>query len=147
MTTIALTHDHGYAAAVGLASALFVLSLGIRVGGARRKAEVPYPYLYADRAEAEKDPKKHLFNCAQRAHQNTLETYPIFLVLYTLAALQHPRYAAIAGAVWIAGRHVYASGYSTGDPAKRNRGAFAYLGLIALLVMSVMTSVSLIRSA
>ncbi len=37
-----------------------------QVGSARRESGVPYPYLYADQAEAEKDKKKYVFNCVQR---------------------------------------------------------------------------------
>ena len=37
----------------------------------------------------------------------------------------------------MAGRVVYALGYSTGDPAKRNRGAFQYFGLLTLLGLSI----------
>ena len=32
-------------------------------------------------------------------------------------------------------------GYSTGEPAKRARGAFAYLGLLALLGCTVHTAI------
>lgn len=34
--------------------------------------------------------KEQVFNCIQRAHQNTLEVYPQWLVFQTIAALVYP---------------------------------------------------------
>lgn len=34
--------------------------------------------------------KEEVFNCIQRAHQNTLEVYPQWLVFQTIAALVYP---------------------------------------------------------
>nr|KAJ3417425.1 Microsomal glutathione S-transferase 3 [Polyrhizophydium stewartii] len=147
MAPFALTREHGFAAGVGILSALHLLGLGIFVASARRKAAVPYPYVYAERAEAEEDPLKNIFNCTQRAHQNTLEGYPIFIVLFGIASIEHPLYAAISGLVWLAGRHAYASGYATGDPSKRTRGNFGYFGSIALLGLAVKTAATLALSA
>lgn len=47
----------------------------------RKSANVNYPTLYASEEEAAKDPKKKQYNCAQRAHQNTLENLPALLAL------------------------------------------------------------------
>lgn len=77
------------------------------------------------------------FNCTQRAHQNTLENLPQFFVLLFLGGLQYPLVSAIGGAVFLAGRVVYALGYSTGDPNKRMRGVFGYLGFFALLFSAI----------
>lgn len=41
-----------------------------------------YPAMYSD--------KEEVFNCIQRAHQNTLEVYPQWLVFQTIAALVYP---------------------------------------------------------
>lgn len=41
-----------------------------------------YPTMYSD--------KEQVFNCIQRAHQNTLEVYPQWLVFQTIAALVYP---------------------------------------------------------
>lgn len=41
-----------------------------------------YPTMYSDRDQ--------VFNCIQRAHQNTLEVYPQWLVFQTIAALVYP---------------------------------------------------------
>ncbi|CAJ0902608.1 11537_t:CDS:2 [Entrophospora sp. SA101] len=77
--------------------------------------------VYATNEEAEKDKNKFIFNCYQRAHQNTLETYPQFLFLLTFS------------------RVAYAKGYQTGDPVKRGRGRFGTIGLLGLLVTCILT--------
>lgn len=43
-----------------------------------------------------------------------LENYPVFLMLLFTGGIQYPIPAALAGAVWIAGRVAYSRGYYTG---------------------------------
>jgi len=58
-------------------------------------------------------------NCIFRAHQNTLEGYPMFLMMLLLGGLEMPVWTAIAGVVFILGRIQYAQGYYTGVPGNR----------------------------
>jgi glutathione S-transferase len=99
--------------------------LSIAVVKGRKKYDVKYPQMYSD-----KDP---VFNCIQRAHQNTLEVIPFLLVLIILVGIALPTYSAICGAIWVTSRFSYAKGYSTGDPAKRAGGNYGYLGYFGLL--------------
>ena len=119
-----------------------------QAGNARKKYGVKYPTMYLARTEKDADaynwhappvcrclsfsqaalqrrrqtsPRSRSF---QRAHANTLENYTQFTILLLIAGLKHPLTAAAAGAVYIVGRIVYAIGYMTGDPNKRNYGAF-----------------------
>ncbi|KAK4511147.1 uncharacterized protein ATC70_012359 [Mucor velutinosus] len=146
MTALIIPSEYGYVLGVAVASALYVFSLAPKVGAARRAAKVPYPYAYAEKSEAEKDPKKNIFNCTQRAHQNTLEILPVYNTLLLVGGLKYPEISAAAGVVFLLGRIVFTSGYVTGDPAKRTRGAFGFLGLIALLGTSAATVYSLIKN-
>merc|ERR1719334_1482191 len=59
------------------------------------------------------------FNCVQRAHQNTLEGYPSFLMLLFVGGLQYPKCVAAFGALYQISRVCYALGYYSGDPKKR----------------------------
>ncbi|KAJ3046037.1 Microsomal glutathione S-transferase 3 [Rhizophlyctis rosea] len=142
--TYTLTADHGYVLITAVSAVLITEFLGGAAGGQRKKAGVPYPYLYADKAEAEKDRKKMIYNCYQRAHQNTLEKLPLFYVLLTGASIEHPQLAALAGGVWVVSRLAYAKGYHTGEPGKRQYGAFGYFGLFALLGATLKTAYNLI---
>jgi len=122
---ILLPEGYGYVVFTALSSVFVNMWMGMNVMKARKEHNVKYPTLYS------KDNEK--FNCVQRAHQNTLENYPQFLLLLTVGGLQYPRVAAGAGALYLVGRIVYAKGYYTGDPEKRNYGAFGYAGLLTLL--------------
>ncbi|SAM01174.1 hypothetical protein [Absidia glauca] len=131
--SIVVPSEYGYVLAASAANALHLGWLALGVGAARRKAGIPYPYLYAERSEAEKDKVKHLFNCAQRAHQNTLEMFPLVNTLLLIGGLCHPKLSASASALYMFGRILYAWGYKTGNPDSRFRGLISYLGLFALM--------------
>ncbi|TRY76160.1 hypothetical protein TCAL_03517 [Tigriopus californicus] len=130
MPVLQLTHEFGYVALV--ASSTFLLNMwqSIRIGGMRKKLDVKYPVMYSE--------KHPIFNCYQRAHQNTLEQLPFFLTTLFLAGIRFPCYAAMFGASWLLGRVVYTLGYSSGSPDKRVPGAFIsmILGQFPLFVMS-----------
>ncbi|CAO3694020.1 unnamed protein product [Rhizopus stolonifer] len=146
MVALTVSSEYGYVLGVATVSALHLVSLGFKVGSARKAANVPYPYLYAEKSEAEADPLKNIFNCTQRAHQNTLENFPVYTLLLLTGGLQYPEISAAAGAVYVLGRAAYASGYSTGIPSKRSRGFFGYLGLLTLLGTSSLTVYNLIKN-
>jgi len=134
-----IADEFGYVVLVFVASIFLLQWMGFMVVKARKKHNVPYPAMYSD-----KDP---MFNCVQRAHQNTLEAYPIFLVTMFLGGLRFPVVGALAGVVWLVSRVVYAKGYYTGDPSKRNRGAFGYIGLITNLICTIMFGLQLLGVA
>ena len=89
--------------------------------------------------------KHPIFNCYQRAHQNTLEATPFYLALVLTGGLRHPMIAAGAGAIYLAARIIYSLGYYTGNPKSRIPGFI--LNLLALVVLfgcSVSTFVGLL---
>jgi len=124
-----LPEGYGYVIFTAVGSTFVNMWMAINVGKARKKHGVQYPLMYS--------PDNNEFNCVQRAHQNTLEGYPTFLLLLMTGGLQYPKISAGAGVVYLLGRIMYARGYYTGDPAKRSRGGFAYLGLLTLLGSSL----------
>ncbi|XP_029827885.3 microsomal glutathione S-transferase 3 [Ixodes scapularis] len=138
MSTLSLVvpKEYGYVVLVGVGSTLVNMWLSIRVGKARRLYDVKYPAMYSD--------TNIVFNCIQRSHQNFLEYYPQFLMVLFLGGIEYPRLAAASGVVFLAGRIVYALGYSTGDPAKRMRGGFQYIGLLTLLGLSARLGVRML---
>eukprot|EP01147_Barroeca_monosierra_P010011 gene10011-2185_t len=138
-----LSKEFAYVGLVSVEYAFVTIWMGMRVGNARRKFGVKYPTMYATvGVGGVKDEKSaNQFNCIQRGHQNTLETTPTFFILLVLASLSYPLYAAIAGQVWVMSRVVYFLGYSSGDPQKRLRSVFGYVGLLGLLGMSLATCI------
>lgn len=125
MVVIEVQPEYGYCVLVAVGSSFMLVWKAMKVGHMRKEHKIKYPTMYS--------PDNNLFNCYQRAHQNTLENYPTFLMLLMLGGLQHPVASAIGGTIWCAGRIAYALGYYTGDPRKRMRGSFGYLGLFTML--------------
>lgn len=133
----ALSSDFGYVVIVFVLVWILINWLESRVLQARLIYKVDYPRMYIE-------PHAHVFNCIQRAHQNTLEVYPLFLVLLVFSGLLYPRLSAASGVIWIAGRVAYALGYSTGDPGKRQYGVFGYIGLLTLLVCNIILALKML---
>ncbi len=115
-------------AIVALLSLLFYSYTGYNVGLARRVSQIHAPTM-TGHPQLER---------AVRVQINTLEWLPIFLVSLFLFDLFIPRpygawIATIAGLVWIAGRHLYLTGYMT-DPARRSAG-FMTQGLSCVVLL------------
>nr|XP_039261215.1 microsomal glutathione S-transferase 3-like [Styela clava] len=122
-----LRPEHGYAMLVVIYTNLMLVYLMLQVGKYRKKANIKYPAMTSK--------TDHLFNCYQRAHHNTLEWLPIFYSLFVPSAIVYPVYASILGALFVTSRFLYAWGYYTGDPAKRNWGTWGELAVLLLLFM------------
>lgn len=110
--------------------------LVVNVARARKQFGIEYPNLYAppdykNKEDAEK------FNSVQRAHQNTLESYPIVMLQMALCGLVYPEYAASFGGIWVVGRFIYGYGYATGGPKGRTFGGIiSHLGDLPLMFMT-----------
>ncbi|XP_061552622.1 microsomal glutathione S-transferase 3b [Phycodurus eques] len=131
-----LPSNFGYVIFTYLYSWIMLSYLAVKVGAARKKYDVKYPTMYSDKAQ--------VFNCIQRAHQNTLEVYPQWLVFQTIAALVFPLTASVLGAIWVTSRLSYAWGYYTGDPAKRMNGAYGYIGYLGVICLSIYVGLQLL---
>jgi glutathione S-transferase len=101
-----------YAALVTLLAIIFYFYLGLRVGNARGTYGIKAP---ATTGHPD-------FERAYRVHMNTLEWMPIFLpALWLFAAYVSDAIAALIGLVWIGGRVLYLTGYTTAAD-QRGRG-------------------------
>merc|ERR1712106_222686 len=138
MVSFQLSPDYGYVVLVVAATWALNIWQMMKVGGARKRLGVPYPEMYSE--------KQPLFNCYQRAHQNTLENIPLFLALLLISGLYFPKYAAGAGLVWVVGRVIYSYGYYTGKPKNRIYGFMMSkpLAELPLMAMTVMTAGNII---
>ncbi|CAK5278362.1 unnamed protein product [Mycena citricolor] len=86
---------------------------------ARRKSNIQYPRAYAEKAEIEASPEAMAFNCAQRAHQNTLENIPMIYTSTLITSIKYPVFSSAMLTIWSLSRVAYAAGYSSGNPQKR----------------------------
>ena len=130
--------SHAYVAIVSLLALVMYFWMSLQVPVARKKCGISAPAMTGD----------PVLERTIRAHYNTLEWLPLFLVpLWLFAIYWNDLIAAIAGLVWIAGRIIYQIGYVS-DPAKRAPGfliqflavAFLLLGSLGRLVYVLMVT-------
>ena len=113
-----------------------LMYLAVKVGQGRKKYDVKYPKMYSE--------KDQVFNCIQRAHQNTLEVFPSWIIFQLIAGLAYPLAASILGVIWVSSRFSYAWGYYTGDPEKRMKGAYGYIGYFGVMILSITFALKLL---
>ncbi|XP_041069378.1 microsomal glutathione S-transferase 3b [Carcharodon carcharias] len=128
----------GYVILVFIYSWVMLAYLAMKVGIARKKYNVKYPNMYS-----EKDP---IFNCIQRAHQNTLEIYPQWLIFQLIAGAVYPITASVLGIIWVTSRFTYAWGYYSGVPEKRMNGSYGYIGLLGVIFLSIVVAFKILLS-
>mmetsp|Transcript_6554 Transcript_6554/g.16629 ORF Transcript_6554/g.16629 Transcript_6554/m.16629 type:complete len:161 (+) Transcript_6554:130-612(+) len=105
--------------------------LVVGVMQARKKYGIKYPNLYAPPGHKNEE----AFNCAQRAHQNTVETQALFLVELVIVGLFYPLFAATCGALYSVGRILYGYGYAKNGPDGRLIGSLiSHLGDLPLQI-------------
>merc|ERR1712045_490454 len=106
---------YGYVLVTVVLVWLLLFWQGFMVGKMRTKYKVDYPAVYSD--------TEPVFNCYQRAHQNTLERIPLFLILLLTAGLFNAKVTAAFGFLWLLARVIYAVGYYSGIPKDRIAGS------------------------
>ncbi|PWN17902.1 membrane-associated proteins in eicosanoid and glutathione metabolism [Microstroma glucosiphilum] len=115
------------------------------VSKARKASGVKYPQMYASKEEQEKSKEALMFNCVQRAHQNTLENMPMYLTTLFLTGLRYPRLAVGFSSIWLVGRVLYTTGYASGDPSGRVTGAkVGAVGILGLLLSATWSTIAFI---
>ena len=120
-------------ALVTLLAVLWYVVTGLQVGRMRVKHKVYAPATTGDPG----------FERAFRVQMNELEQLVAFLpVMWVFAWFGNPRFAALAGAVWLVGRIVYAFGYWA--EARRRHTGFT-ISTFALSITWVAALASVVR--
>jgi|APFre7841882630_1041343.scaffolds.fasta_scaffold08255_2 glutathione S-transferase len=114
-----------------LVAVLLYLVTSINVAAARGKYKIEAPAI-AGNADFER-----IF----RIQMNTLEQLVAFLPpLWLFALYVNPAWSSVLGAVWIAGRALYAVGYTRSAPA-RSKGFIIAFAALAVLWLGAMWGV------
>jgi uncharacterized membrane protein YecN with MAPEG domain len=118
-----MQQPHNLTALVTVAALLMYIAFALRVAAARTRHGLPAPAMSGDPTVER----------ALRVQGNTLEWLPIFLPsLWLFSLYWNDRIAAVIGAVWIAGRILYAFQYWKGE--NRTPG-FGVQGLAATVLL------------
>lgn len=115
---------HAYVAIVSLLALLLYFWMALQVGRARAKCGIQAPAMTGD----------PVLERTIRAHYNTLEWLPLFLIpLWLFAIYWNDLVAAGLGVVWIVGRIIYQRGY-VAAPEKRESGFMIQALAVAVLL-------------
>lgn len=116
--------SHAYVAIVTLLALLTYFWMGLQVGRARGKSGIQAPAMTGD----------PVLERTIRAHYNTLEWLPLFLIpMWLFAIYWNDLVAAGVGVIWIIGRVLYQLGY-VADPGKRELGFLIQALAVAVLL-------------
>ena len=111
-------------AIVTMLSLLAYFWMGLQVGAARGKSGIQAPAMTGD----------PVLERTIRAHYNTLEWLPLFLVpMWLFAIYWSPMIAAGVGVVWIVGRIIYQRAY-VAEAGKRSTGFLIQAVAVAVLL-------------
>jgi glutathione S-transferase len=120
--------DYALVAIVSLLALLVYFWMGLQVGRARGKSGIAAPAMTGD----------PVLERTIRAHYNTLEWLPLFLVpLWLFAIYWSALVAAALGLVWIVGRVLYQLGY-VADAGKRSTGFMIQALAVAVLLFGAL---------
>lgn len=148
MTAFAFPEGYGFVFGGLFATAAANLYCAINVSLHRKKFGIKYPALYADESHISKACKKEdirTFNCAQRAHQNTLESLVGVQLQGALTGFMYPNFSAACLATYAVGRVVYCIGYTKKGPEGRMAGGIiSHLGDLPLLLCTAYCAFKLI---
>jgi glutathione S-transferase len=143
-----LIPEFGFVIVVGMIAFVLNYLKVISVIAARKKYNIKAPQMTEtrkdDKGEFKQVPEEYL--CAQRAHLNNVENFPIFLMLLIFAGIGYPVYAAAAGFEYQFFKYIGAYNYATKGAKKRGTGALFHLGEVTLFILSGMTAYNLIMS-
>ncbi|KAH9845062.1 MICROSOMAL GLUTATHIONE S-TRANSFERASE 3 [Teratosphaeria destructans] len=117
---LGLPREYGYVLTTTAATFFLSAWVGIRTVPFRKAAGIKHPKVYADSGDfaaaaddGEKKKALYLFNAAQRAHANLMESYPPTVLAILIAGLEYPVLSSALGATWIISRVVYSVGYTS----------------------------------
>lgn len=96
-----------------LAPLVSVSSIHADSGIVSRTELAIHSQMYASLEQEKANPAAKIFNCAQRAHGNTLENVHTLIVMTVWTGVLYPKFAAGACMVYLAGRIAYTLGYTT----------------------------------
>ncbi|KXN88731.1 Microsomal glutathione S-transferase 3 [Leucoagaricus sp. SymC.cos] len=135
-----------YVGAALVSTVWVLMGQGFAVSRYRKRAKIDYPQPYAEDAQVKANRDALLFNCAQRAHANTLENIPIIWATTVIVGLHMPVLAASVCGLWSLSRISYTFGYLTGDPKKRSTPLYG-AGALGSLVYADKAEVQASRDA
>jgi glutathione S-transferase len=120
--------EHRWVALVSLLALLAYFWMALQVPRARTKCGIVAPAMTGD----------PLLERTIRAHYNTLEWLPLFLVsMWLFAVYWNELIAAALGAVWVVARIVYALGYYS-DASRRAPGFLVQSLAVAVLLFGAL---------
>ncbi|KAH9840273.1 membrane-associated proteins in eicosanoid and glutathione metabolism [Rhodofomes roseus] len=145
--TVTISHRAIYPAAAIVSTFWLSFWQTMKAVGARKRAGIEYPRVYAEKAEAEESKEAMIFNCTQRAAYNTIEHLPVVITSTIITSVKYPVLAAMLCGIWSLCRFVYTIGYSTGDPLKRNIYNSGRLHTLAWLGLMCTASAAVVHLA